>query len=107
MPSSLFSSSSSPTSPGESSTSSNQETKKKKKKKKSDKRDATHATISPSTSQVGTPSAPPRKVKFPCKLCKGDHLLRDCPGIPRILEVWSHDPAHPSSSSQAHDDATL
>ena len=81
-------SSSSPTSPGESSTSSNQETRKKKKtkkKKKSDKHEATRATISLSTSQVGTPSAPSRKVKFPCKLCKGDHLLRDCPGIPWIL----------------------
>jgi hypothetical protein len=38
---------------------------------------------------------------------QGDHLLRDCPGIPRVLEVWSHDPARPSSSSEAHGDATL
>lgn len=30
----------------------------------------------------------PRKVKFPCKLCKGNHLLRYFPGIPKILEVW-------------------
>ncbi len=59
---------------------------------------------SPITSQVRTPSAPPWKVTFPCKLCKGDHLLRDCPGIPRILEVWSHDLARPSSSSEAHVD---
>ena len=121
-PSSRVSSSSSPPSPGESFTSSNQETKKtmKKmmKKKKSDKCEATCASIAlstsqveppsaPSTSQVEPPSAPPRKVKFPCKLCKGDHLLHDCPGIPRILEVWSHDPAHPSSSFKAHGNATL
>ena len=25
--------------------------------------------------------------------CKGDHLLRDCLGIPKVLEVWSDD--HP------------
>ena len=110
-PSSPVSSSSSPPSPGESFTSSNQETKKKKKKmmkkKKSDKHETTYAATAPSTSQVRTPSSPPRKVKFPCKLCKGDHLLCDCLGILRILEVWSHDLAHPSSSSEAHGDATL
>ena len=81
--------------------------KKTKKKKKSDKCKATCAATAPSTSQVETPSAPLRKVKFPCKLCKGDHILRYCPGIPRILDVWSRDPAHPSSSSEAHGDATL
>ena len=106
MPSSPVSLSSSPTSLGESSTSSNQETKKNKKKK-SDKCKATCATIAPSIPQVGTLPTPPWKVKFPCKLCKGDHLLRDYPGIPRTLEIWSHNLAHPSSSSEAHDDATL
>jgi hypothetical protein len=30
-----------------------------------------------------------RKPKFPCRLCKGDHLLKDCPGIPVVVEVWS------------------
>ena len=106
MSSSSVSSSSSLALPGESTTSSNQETKNKKKemkkKKKSNKREATCATISLSTSQVRTPSTSPQKVKFPCKLCKGDHLLRDCPYVPMILEVWSHDLAHPSSSSKAH-----
>ena len=23
-------------------------------------------------------------------LCQGNHLLRDCPGIPKVLEVWSN-----------------
>jgi len=73
-----------------------------KKNKKFDKREATRATIAPSTSQVGTPSAPLHKVKFPCKLCKGDHIIFYCRGIPRILEVWSQDLACPSSSSKAH-----
>ena len=31
----------------------------------------------------------PYKVKFPCMLCKGYHLHRDCPGIPTLLEMWS------------------
>jgi hypothetical protein len=29
------------------------------------------------------------KPKFPCSLCKGDHFLRDFPGIPKVLEMWS------------------
>jgi hypothetical protein len=29
------------------------------------------------------------KPKFPCSLCKGDHFLRDFPGLPNVLEVWS------------------
>ena len=27
------------------------------------------------------------KPKFPCSLCKGDHFLRDYPGIPKVLEI--------------------
>ena len=83
-PSSPVSASSSSTSPRESLDSSNQVAKKKKKmtkKKKTPRREVK------STTQVEPPSAPPRKVKFPCRLCKDDHLLRDCPSIPRILEV--------------------
>jgi hypothetical protein len=29
------------------------------------------------------------KHKFLCSLCKGDYFLRDFPGIPKVLEVWS------------------
>jgi len=104
--SSPVSTSSSSTSPGES----NQVAKKKKKKmkkKKAPKGEAKSAALTPSTPEVWPPSAPPRKVEFPYRLCKEDHLLRDCPGIPRVLEVWSHDLARPSSSSEAHGDATL
>ena len=110
-PSTLISTSSSSTSPGESLDSSNQVAKKKKKrtkKKKSSKGEAASITLTPpSPPEVRPPSAPPRKVKFPCRLCKEDHLLRDCPGIPKVLEVWSRDPTRPSSSSEVHDDATL
>ena len=90
-PSSPVSASPSSTSPGESLDSSNQVAKKKKKKtkkKKSDKREAKAATTVSEISPLDKPSNPPRKVKFPCLLCTGDHLLRDCPGIPKVLEVW-------------------
>jgi hypothetical protein len=30
-----------------------------------------------------------RKPKFPCKLCKGDHLIHLCPGIPEVQILWS------------------
>jgi hypothetical protein len=30
-----------------------------------------------------------RKPKFPCKLCKGDHLTHMCPGIPEVQILWS------------------
>jgi len=84
--SSHISSPSSSTSPGESFKSSNQKAKKKKmktKKKKEDKQEANHATISLNALPVDRPFDPPRKVRFPYKLCKSDHLLQDCPGIPR------------------------
>jgi hypothetical protein len=30
-----------------------------------------------------------RKPKFPCKLCKGDHLTHLCLGIPEVQRLWS------------------
>jgi hypothetical protein len=30
-----------------------------------------------------------RKPKFPCRICKGDHLLKDFLSIPKVVEVWS------------------
>lgn len=39
-------------------------------------------------------------------LCKGDHLLRDCFGIPKVLEVWStssHQPLSSTSGNHASD----
>jgi hypothetical protein len=30
-----------------------------------------------------------RKPKFPCNLCKGDHLTHLCPGIPEVQRLWS------------------
>ena len=114
-PSTPTSMSTSSTSPGESLDSSTQVAKKKKKKKtkkkKSTKGEDKSLVTTPSSPssppKVKSPSSPPRKVKFPCWLCKEGHILRDCLGIPRVLDVWSRDPAHPSSSSESHGDATL
>jgi hypothetical protein len=41
----------------------------------------------------------PRKPKYPCRLCKGSHLLKDCPGLPKVIEVWSTHPRQPMSSA--------
>ena len=48
----------------------------------------------------------PHKLKFPCKICKGDHLLWEFHGIPKILEVWSigsHQPLSSTSRDHAGD----
>jgi hypothetical protein len=46
-----------------------------------------------------------RKPKYPCRLCKGSHLLKDCPGLSKVIEVWSTHPCQPmSSASEQHVD---
>jgi hypothetical protein len=46
-----------------------------------------------------------RKPKYPCRLCKGSHLLKDCPGLSKVIEVWSTHPRQPmSSASEQHAD---
>jgi hypothetical protein len=45
------------------------------------------------------------KPKYPCRLCKGSHLLKDCPGLPKFIEVWSTHPRQPMSlASKQHVD---
>jgi len=87
--------------------------KKKSPKKKSNKgtvtntKKATNTTVvPPRTTEDGLLPTPPPKVKFPCRLCKENHLLRDCPGIPRVLGIWACDPARPSPSAVPHGDGT-
>jgi hypothetical protein len=105
----------SPSSPSEISKESSQVDQKKKKwkekKKKSSKR-----TKTPTTSDVGSKQPVTvnstgsvdkikrnnPKPKFPCNLCKGDHFLRDCPGLTQALEMWSST----SSASVSHVDDT-
>jgi hypothetical protein len=46
-----------------------------------------------------------RKPKYPCRLCKGIHLLKDCPGLSKVVEAWSTHPRRPmSSASEQHVD---
>jgi hypothetical protein len=36
-----------------------------------------------------------RKPKYPCRICKGSHILKDFLGLPKVIEVWStHPPTH-------------
>jgi hypothetical protein len=45
------------------------------------------------------------KPKYPCRLCKGSHLLKDFHGLSKVIEVWSTHPNQPmSSTSEQHDD---
>jgi hypothetical protein len=44
-----------------------------------------------------------RKPKYPCRLCKGSHLLKDCPGLSKVIEAWSTCPRQPMSlASEQH-----
>jgi hypothetical protein len=48
------------------------------------------------------------KPKYPCKLCKGSHLLKDFPGLSKVIEAWSTHPRHPMlSTSEQHVDDLL
>jgi hypothetical protein len=46
-----------------------------------------------------------RKPKYPCRLCKGIHLLKDFPGLSKVIEAWYTHPHHPMSlASEQHVD---
>jgi hypothetical protein len=79
---------------------------KKKKKRKEKKKKNQKGTKPPTTSNVRSKQPATvnsigsvdnvdkfkkknLKPKFPCSLCKGDHFLRDCPGIPKLFKMWS------------------
>jgi hypothetical protein len=104
----------SPASPNEISNESSQVDQKKKKWKEKKKK-RLKRTKPPTTSDVGSKQPvivnstrsldevnkikmKNLKPKFHCSLCKGDHFLRDCPGIPKVLEMWSS----ASSASARH-----
>jgi hypothetical protein len=105
----IVSSSLSSSSPGEILDASNQEAKKKKKrknKKKKNKQGGNQPTTVVSVDNVENPTNIGRKPKFPCRICKGDHLLNHFPGIPKVLEVWSmgsQQPMSPATASHAGD----
>jgi hypothetical protein len=46
-----------------------------------------------------------RKAKYPSRLCKGSHLLKNFPRLSKVIEAWYTHPRQPvSSSSEQHDD---
>jgi hypothetical protein len=108
----------SPSSPSEISKANSQVNKKKKKQK--EKKKNRKGTKPPTTSdhvgskkqtmvshtrsfvKVNKIKTKNPKPKFPCSLCKGDHFLKDSPGLPKVLEMWSST----SSSPTGHDGDT-
>ena len=36
-----------------------------------------------------------RNPKYPCRLCKGSHLLKDFPGLSKVIEAWSTHHSNP------------
>jgi hypothetical protein len=112
-----FISSSSSSESSEASNPVNKKKKKRKIKKKQDKQKSKPPTIfkhvgkQPVTvNRVGSVddvkiAQTTRKPKYPCRLCKGSHLLKDCPGLPKVIKVWSTHPRQPmSSTSEQHVD---
>ena len=95
----------------------NKKKKKRKIKKKKDKQGSKPPTTvervgkQPVTvSHVGSVddvkiTQTTRKLKCTCRLCKGSHILKDFPGLPKVLEAWSTNPRQPiSSASEQHVD---
>jgi hypothetical protein len=120
-PSSLARSSSiSSSSPSESSKASNSVDKKKKKRKNKKKKNKQGSKLPTTARHVGKKpvtvnrarsvddakiTQTTRKPKYPCRLCKGSHLLKDCPGLSKVIEAWSTHPRQPmSSTSEQHVD---
>jgi hypothetical protein len=121
LPSSFARSSSvSSSSSSESSEASNSMNKKKKKRKIKKKKDKQGSKLPTTVKHVGKQpvtvnragsvddvkiTQTTRKPKYPCRLCKGRHLLKVCPGLSKVIEVWSTHPRQPmSSASEQHVD---
>jgi hypothetical protein len=120
-PSSLARSPSIPSSSSSESSEPSNSVNKKKKKRKNKKKKNKQGSKPPTTvKHVGKQpvtvnragsvddvkiTQTPRKPKYPCRLCKGSHLLKDCPGLSKVIEVWSTHPRQPmSSASEQHVD---
>jgi hypothetical protein len=117
------SSSISSSSPSERSKASNLVDKKKKKHKNKKKKNKQGSQLPTTAGHVGKdPVTVNRagsfddakitqttcKPKYPCKLCKGNHLLKDFPGLSKVIEAWSMQLRQPmSSTSEQHVDDLL
>ena len=70
--------------------------KGKKKKDKKEKKKQLYALVGAHSKRTL------EKPKFPCKLCKGDHLLKECPGLSHVQEEWSKRSKPSVSSTSDH-----
>jgi hypothetical protein len=109
-----------PSSPSEISEASNPVDKKKKKRKNKKKKNKQGSKLPTTDKHVGKQpvtdnhvgsvddakiTQTTRKPKYPCMLCKGSHLLKYCPSLSKVVEVWSTHPRQPiSSASEQHAD---
>jgi hypothetical protein len=107
-------------SPSESSKASNLVAKKKKKPKTKKKKNKQGSKLPTTASHVGKQpvtvnragsvddvkiTQTTRKPKYPCRICKGIHILKDFLGLSKIIEAWSTQPRQPmSSASKQHVD---
>jgi hypothetical protein len=97
-------SSSSPSERSQASNSVNKEKKKRKNKKKENKKGSKLPTT---VGQVGKQpvtidhvgcvddvkiTQTTHKPKYPCSICKGSHLIKDFPGLSKVIEAWSTHP---------------
>jgi hypothetical protein len=101
----------------EASNSVNKKKKKRKNKKKKIKQGSKHPTTvkhvgkQPVTvTRAGSVddvkiTQTTRKPKYPCRLCKGNHLLKECPSLSKVIGAWSTHPRQPMSlASEQHVD---
>jgi hypothetical protein len=104
----------------ESSKASNPVNKKKKKRKIKKKKDKQGSKLSTALKHVGKQpvtinhagsvddvkiTQTTHKPKYPCRICKGIHLLKECPGLSKVIEAWSTHPRQPMSlASEQHAD---
>ena len=72
---------------------------KKKKDKKEKKQQPLALDGARSKRTLGKP-------KFPCNICKGDHLLKECPGLSHVQEWSKRSKPSMSSNSDHHVDDT-
>jgi hypothetical protein len=117
------SSSVSSSSSSESSESSNLVNKKKKKRKNKKKKNKKGSKLPTTVGHVGKKpvifnhagnvddvkiTQTNSKPKYPCRLCKGSHLLKECPGLSKVIEAWSTHPHQPMLlASEQHADDLL
>jgi hypothetical protein len=94
--------------------------KKKKKMKNKKKKNKQGSTLPTTTGHVGKKPVTVNRVgsvdffkitqttckpKYPCRICKGSHLLKYFPSLSKVIEAWSTHPRQPmSSTSEQHVD---